>query len=108
VRALESASEPVATLATGVHTWAICGSSVPWRPFAGSARRTWEAGSAPTFCTQPFENWVEVIGNECLTGALLDRLTHHIHILEANGPSYRLREAKQQLKKPRGTTPAAQ
>ena len=31
---------------------------------------------------------------ECLAGALLDRLTHRAHILEANGESYRLREAK--------------
>ena len=40
----------------------------------------------------PFENWVEVLGNERLTGALLDRLTHRVHILEANGESYRLKE----------------
>jgi DNA replication protein DnaC len=49
----------------------------------------------------PFENWVEVLGNERLTGALLDRLTHRVHILEANGESYRLKEAKkrQSIKK---------
>ena len=34
-----------------------------------------------------------------MTGALLDRLTHRVHILEANGPSYRLRESKQRLQK---------
>ena len=32
----------------------------------------------------------EVFGSERLTGALLDRLTHHVHILEMNGDSYRL------------------
>ena len=47
----------------------------------------------------PFEAWVEVMGSERLTGALLDRLTHRVHILEANGPSYRLREAKRRLRK---------
>ena len=47
----------------------------------------------------PFENWVEVMGNERLTGALLDRLTHRVHILEANGESYRLKEAKKRRKK---------
>ena len=46
----------------------------------------------------PFENWVEVMGNERLTGALLDRLTHRVHILEANGESYRLKEAKKRRK----------
>ena len=30
----------------------------------------------------PFDEWTEVYGSERLTGALLDRLTHHVHILE--------------------------
>jgi DNA replication protein DnaC len=42
----------------------------------------------------PFENWVEVLGNERLTGALLDRLTHKVHVVEANGESFRLQESK--------------
>ena len=28
----------------------------------------------------PFDEWTEVFGSERLTGALLDRLTHHVHI----------------------------
>jgi hypothetical protein len=43
---------------------------------------------------------VEVFGCERLTGALLDRLTHRVHILEANGPSYRLKKSKKRLKRP--------
>ena len=35
-----------------------------------------------------------VFASECLTGALLDRLTHHVHILEMNGDSYRLKQSK--------------
>ena len=42
----------------------------------------------------PFQQWTEVLGNERLTGAVLDRLTHRCHILEANGESYRLRDAR--------------
>lgn len=42
----------------------------------------------------PFENWIEVLGSERLTGAALDRLTHRCHILEVNGESYRLNDAK--------------
>ena len=36
----------------------------------------------------------EVFGSERLTGALLDRLTHRVHILEMNGDSYRLKHSK--------------
>jgi len=46
----------------------------------------------------PFEEWPEIFGSERLTGALLDRLTHRCHILEANGDSYRLNKAKQRIK----------
>jgi DNA replication protein DnaC len=41
----------------------------------------------------PFEEWPSVFRSERLTGALLDRLTHHVHILELNGESYRLRQS---------------
>ena len=34
------------------------------------------------------------VRSERLTGALLDRLTHHVHILELNGESHRLRQSK--------------
>ena len=46
----------------------------------------------------PFERWVEVLGCERLTGATLDRLTHRCHVLEANGNSYRLQDAKRRRK----------
>ena len=48
----------------------------------------------------PFERWVEVLGCERLTGATLDRLTHRCHVLEANGQSYRLNDAKRRQSKP--------
>ena len=41
----------------------------------------------------PFDEWTEMFGSERLTGALLDRLTHHVHIIEMNGDSYRLRQS---------------
>ena len=43
----------------------------------------------------PFNEWTEVFGSERLTGALLDRLTHHVDILEMNGDSYRLKHSRQ-------------
>ena len=42
----------------------------------------------------PFDEWTEVFGSERLTGALLDRLTHRMHILEMNGESYRLKQSR--------------
>jgi DNA replication protein DnaC len=56
----------------------------------------------------PFPEWTEILGSERLTGALLDRLTHHVHILEMNGPSYRLQhsKARQQSKKRQPMRPA--
>ena len=38
--------------------------------------------------------WTETFGSERLTGVLLDRLTHHVTILEMNGDSYRLGQSK--------------
>ena len=56
--------------------------------------RTYEHTSLMITTNLPFEEWTEVFGSECLTGALLERLTHRVHILEVNGESYRLRQAK--------------
>ena len=35
--------------------------------------------------SEPFDEWTEVFGSERLTGALVDRLTHRVHILEMTG-----------------------
>jgi len=56
--------------------------------------RSYELVSLIVTTNLPFEQWVQVMGSERLTGPLLDRLTHHIHILEANRESYRLRQSK--------------
>ena len=54
----------------------------------------YERGSVIVTSNLPFDEWTSVFGSERLTGALLDRLTHHVHILEMNGESYRLRQSK--------------
>ena len=54
----------------------------------------YECGSTLVTSNLPFDEWTEVLGSERLTGALLDRLTHHVHILEMNGESYRLAQSK--------------
>ena len=53
----------------------------------------YEHGSTIVTSNLPFEEWTAVFGSERLTGALLDRLTHHVHILTMNGESYRLAQS---------------
>lgn len=53
----------------------------------------YERGSVFVTTNLPFEQWTEVLGSERLTGALLDRLTHRVHILEMNGESYRFKDS---------------
>jgi len=54
----------------------------------------YERGSIMITSNLPFDEWTETFGTERLTGALLDRLTHHVHILEMNGESYRLNQSR--------------
>ena len=62
--------------------------------------RAYEHHSVMLTTNLGFEQWTDIFGSERLTGALLDRLTHRCHIIEANGESYRLRQA---MKKPKPT-----
>jgi DNA replication protein DnaC len=54
----------------------------------------YERGSTMITSNLPFDEWTETFGTERLTGALLDRLTHHVNILEMNGDSYRLGQSR--------------
>ena len=54
----------------------------------------YERASILVTTSLPFDERTEVFGSERLTGALLDRLTNHVNILEMNGGSYRLRRSR--------------
>jgi hypothetical protein len=58
----------------------------------------YERGSTLITSNLPFDEWTSVFGSERLTGALLDRLTHHVHILEMNGDSFRLASSRKRQK----------
>ena len=62
----------------------------------------YERGSILVTTNLPFDEWTEMFGSERLTGALLDRLTHHVHIIEMNGDSYRLKQSS------RATAPSSE
>ena len=57
----------------------------------------YERGSIIVTSNLPFDEWTGVFASERLTGALLDRLTHHVHILEMNGDSFRLKHSKRHI-----------
>ncbi len=57
----------------------------------------YERGSVMLTTNLPFDQWTEMLGSERLTGALLDRLTHRVHILEMNGESYRFKDSVRRL-----------
>ncbi len=62
----------------------------------------YEQGSTMVTSNLPFNEWTEILGSERMTGALLDRLTHHVHILEMNGDSFRLKQSKKRLARSSG------
>ncbi|MCL6559814.1 MAG: IS21-like element helper ATPase IstB [Firmicutes bacterium] len=68
----------------------------------------YERGSMIVTTNLEFSQWAEVFGDERMTAALLDRLTHRAHILLLNGESYRFRESmrKQEIEREMLRTPA--
>lgn len=54
----------------------------------------YERGATLITNNLPFDEWTETLGSERLTGALLDRITHHVNILEMNGDNYRLAQSR--------------
>lgn len=58
------------------------------------------AGRKSTIITSnlPFTRWNEIFHDQVLTAALTDRLTHKSHVLNMNGPSFRMRETEEWLK----------
>lgn len=57
----------------------------------------YERGSLIITTNLEFGRWGEVFGDNALTVALLDRITHHAHVIPFLGDSYRFKESKQQI-----------
>ena len=69
---------------------------------SNSCRNAYERAAVLITSNLPFDEWTETFGSERLAGALLDRLTHHVHILEMNGESFRLNHSRARGKDPAG------
>ncbi len=60
----------------------------------------YEKGSTIITTNLEFSEWNQVFGDEKMTAALLDRVTHNAHILITNGESFRLKQTIQKQKQP--------
>ena len=63
-----------------------------------------EHASTVLTSNKSFEEWGQVLGDEVMAAALLDRLLHHCHIVNIRGNSYRMR-AHQNLRRTTGASP---
>lgn len=53
----------------------------------------YEAGAVIVTTNLEFREWPQVFGDEKMTAALVDRLTHRAYLLDMNGESYRFRDS---------------
>ena len=61
--------------------------------------RRYEKGSIILSTNKPFDRWGEMFGDDVIASAILDRLLHHCHIIATNGPSYRIKDKLDKVKK---------
>jgi DNA replication protein DnaC len=54
--------------------------------------RRYEHASTVLTSNKSFEEWGEVLGDEVMAAALIDRVLHHCHLVNIRGNSYRMRE----------------
>lgn len=54
--------------------------------------RRYERGSTIVTSNKAFSEWGQVLGDDVLASAILDRLLHHCDVISINGPSYRLKD----------------
>ena len=53
--------------------------------------RRYERASTVLTSNKPFDEWGQVLGDEVMAAALIDRVLHHCHIVNIRGNSYRMR-----------------
>src|SRR5690242_15695455 len=53
--------------------------------------RRYERAATVLKSNKGFEEWGEIVGDDVMAAALIDRLVHHCHIVNIRGNSYRMR-----------------
>jgi DNA replication protein DnaC len=69
--------------------------------------RRYEHASTVLTSNKGFEDWGEVLGDEVMAAALIDRLVHHCHIVNIRGNSYRMRQHRELASRLSGPPPRA-
>jgi len=63
--------------------------------FFSLVSQLYERSSVVITSNKSFDAWAEMLGDEVMTTALLDRLLHHAHVFSLDGVSYRISKKKE-------------
>ena len=66
--------------------------ALPAMLFFQLINRRYERASTVLTSNKGFEEWGQILGDEVMAAALIDRLLHHCHIVNIRGSSYRMRK----------------
>ena len=80
--------DPHLSLAPGHRRDRLCRSEAPCS--SSNFNRRYERASITS--NKGFEEWGQILGDEVMAAALIDRLLHHCHIVNIRGSSYRMRK----------------
>jgi DNA replication protein DnaC len=62
----------------------------------------YEQGSVVLTTNRPFKDWGKIFNDNTVASAILDRLVHHSDVVKIEGPSYRVKNRKEQRSHPAG------
>jgi DNA replication protein DnaC len=68
--------------------------------------RRYEHAATVLTSNKSFDEWGEILGDDVMAAALIDRLLHHCHIVNIRGNSYRMRKHASVWKRPDGANSA--
>jgi DNA replication protein DnaC len=70
--------------------------------------RRYERASTVLTSNKGFEEWGDILGDEVMAAALIDRVLHHCHLVNVRGNSYRMREHTELYRTPQSDVERAE